>query len=52
MGINLGYLHFEYIPKRPGHKFTLWWGREGQITLYVGTKTHPWGKLYFFRDGE
>ena len=43
-------MRFEYVPKSPGHKFTIWWGKEGQFTFYIGTKSHPYGKFYFFRD--
>jgi len=43
-------MRFEHVPKTPGHKFTLRWGKMGQFTLYIGTNTHPLFKFYFFRD--
>jgi len=44
------WMRFEIVPKTPGYKVSLFWGREGQFTLYFGTNTHPWGKVYFFYD--
>lgn len=43
-------MHFEHVPKTPGHKFTLWWGKNGQFTLYICTNSHPYFQFYFFRD--
>ena len=39
---------FEYVPKSPGFKIAVRWGKEGGVSFYFGTNTHPWGKVYFF----
>ena len=48
-GYKEGRMRFEICDKNPGIKASLFWGKEGQLTLYLGTNTHPWGKVYFFR---
>lgn len=42
-------IDFEYVPKYPGHKIYFRFGRF-EISLYFGTNTHPWGKVYIFSN--
>jgi hypothetical protein len=46
-------MRFEFIHKQfGGFKISLLWGREGQLSLYIGTNVHPWykPKVYFYRS--
>jgi hypothetical protein len=43
-------IRYEFIHKNPGYKISLLWGNEGQLTLYFGTNSHPWGKIYFYKN--
>jgi hypothetical protein len=37
---------WEYVPKTPGHKFTLQIFNR-VVVFYIGTNTHKFGKFYF-----
>lgn len=37
---------WEYVPKNPGHKFTLQIFKY-VVVYYVGTHSHKWGEFYF-----
>lgn len=41
---------WEYIPKSPGHKFTVCIGGWVEVVLYIGTHTHPWGRPKIYVD--
>lgn len=45
-------MRLEFVRKSPGVKLTLWWGKEGQATVYAGTHSHPFVKFYFFKQEE
>lgn len=45
-------VRFEFVRKHPGFKFSVSWGLRGSLVVYVGTKTHPFGKVYVFRDSN
>lgn len=42
-------MKYECVRKSPGYKHTIWWGREGQFTIYFKYKW-PFIKIYFFKS--
>jgi hypothetical protein len=35
-------MKLEFVRKHPGYKLALWWGKEGELALFIGTNSHPW----------